>query len=256
MPDVSTESFNMYEGLSNPSGRLKDRRILITGAGSGIGKKTAEVFASEGAQLALLDRNIEKFSAIVKDFDAHVYEADVSDEESVSLAVEQAASAMGGIDGVVNAAGIMHRGYVDEVDATAWRRIIDVNLTGTYIVVRSCLPWLKKSNNSTIVNIGSGQALLPNSPARTAYAASKGGVVNLTRALAAELAPGVRVNSVCPGLVNTPMAEGVKGNAGNYALKRLAEPVEIVNAIMFLTCGDSSFITGAALAVDGGRSYH
>lgn len=256
MSDESVESFNMSIGMSNRSGRLRGRRILITGAGSGIGKKTAEMFASEGARLALLDLCIEELNGNRKDFDAHVFEADVSDEISVSLAVEQAASAMGGIDGVVNAAGIMHRGYVDEVDASAWRRIIDVNLTGTYIVVRSCLPWLKKSHNSTIVNIGSGQSLLPNSPARTAYAASKGGVVNLTRALAAELAPAIRVNSVCPGLVNTPMAEGVKENAGNYALKRLAEPVEIVNAIMFLTCGKSSFITGAALAVDGGRSYH
>lgn len=93
-------------------------------------------------------------------------------------------------------------------------------------------------------------------PNRPAYAASKVGVLNLTRALAAELAPSVRANCVCPGLVDTPMAEGVQGNVGNYALKRLAQPQEIASAIMFLTSAESSYVTGAALAVDGGRSFH
>ena len=90
----------------------------------------------------------------------------------------------------------------------------------------------------------------------TAYAASKGGVVNLTRALAAELAPGIRVNSVCPGMVDTPMTQGLPRDASPYALKRIAEPLEIANAILFLTSVESSFVTGAALAVDGGRTFH
>ena len=186
----------------------------------------------------------------------HAFEADITDEASVARAVEQGASAMGGIDGVVNAAGVMLRGSVLEVDVAQWRRVLEINLTGTYIVVRCCLPWLTQAPFATIVNIGSGQALLPNAPDRTAYAASKGGVINLTRALAAELAPAIRVNSVCPGLVDTPMAEGVQGNFGNYALGRLAQPLEIANAILFLTSAESSYVTGAALAVDGGRSFH
>jgi len=90
----------------------------------------------------------------------------------------------------------------------------------------------------------------------TAYAASKGAVVNLTRALAAELAPGIRVNSVCPGMVDTPMTQGLPRDASPYALKRIAEPLEIANAILFLTSVESSFVTGAALAVDGGRTFH
>src|SRR4051794_8074623 len=133
---------------------------------------------------------------------------------------------------------------------------MDVNLTGIYIVVRCCLPWLAKATGATIVNIASGQGLLPNTPQMTAYAASKGGVVNLTRAMAAELAPAVRVNSVCPGMVDTPMAEGFKGNVRNYALKRIAEPEEIARVILFLTSWEGSYITGAALAADGGRSFH
>jgi NAD(P)-dependent dehydrogenase (short-subunit alcohol dehydrogenase family) len=237
--------------------RLGGRRIVITGAASGIGRATAELFASEGARLVLLDHNASALTHFAQGLGAHAAAADVSDEASVAQAIDTGATAMGGIDGVVNAAGIQLRGSVLEVDATAWRRTLEVNLTGTYIVVRSCLPWLTQSPGvSTIVNIASGQALLPNAPLRTAYAASKGGVLNLTRALAAELAPSVRANCVCPGLVDTPMAEGVQGNVGNYALKRLAQPQEIANAILFLTCAESSYVTGAALAVDGGRSFH
>ena len=236
--------------------RLRERRIVITGAASGIGRCTAQLFAAEGAAVTLLDRDPEGLREIARDTNGHFFEVDVTDEESVARAVEEGASAMGGIDGIVNAAGIMLRGSVLEVGVAEWRRVLEVNLTGTYIVVRSCVPWLKQTAGSTIVNLGSGQALLPNAPDRTAYAASKGGVVNLTRALAAELAPAIRVNSVCPGLVDTPMAVGVHGNVGNYALKRLAQPLEIAHAILFLTSAESSYVTGAALAVDGGRAFH
>jgi len=239
-----------------PMARLKGRRIVITGAGSGIGRATAQLFAAEGAVLALLDRDGEGLMETARGIAAHAYVADVTDEASVARAVEQAAAALGGIDGVVNAAGVMLRGSVLEVGVDTWRRVLEINLTGTYIVVRCCLPWLKQSTGATIVNLGSGQSLLPNSPDRSAYSASKGGVLNLTRALAAELAPAIRANTVCPGLVNTPMAEGVRANVGNYALKRLAEPDEIAQAILFLTSRESSYVTGAALAVDGGRSFH
>jgi NAD(P)-dependent dehydrogenase (short-subunit alcohol dehydrogenase family) len=134
---------------------------------------------------------------------------------------------MGGIDGVVNAAGIVLHGSVLDVGVADWKLVLDVNLTGTYIVVRCCLPWLVKAPLATIVNIASGQGLLPNTPNMTAYAASKGGVVNLTRALAAELAPSIRVNSVCPGMVDTPMTAGLQREVDRYALKRIAEPMEI-----------------------------
>lgn len=236
--------------------RLHGRRILITGAASGIGRATAQLFAQQGAALTLIDRNAAGLAEVARETHAHVFEADVTDEAAVARAVEQGAAAMGGIDGIVNSAGIQIRGSVLEVSVAEWRRVLEINLTGAYIVVRCCLPWLKQSPNSTIVNLGSGQSLLPNTPERTAYSASKGGVLNLTRALAAELAPAIRANTVCPGLVDTPMAEGVQGNFGNYALKRLAQPIEIAQAILFLTSHESSYVTGVALAVDGGRSFH
>jgi NAD(P)-dependent dehydrogenase (short-subunit alcohol dehydrogenase family) len=236
--------------------RLQARRILITGAASGIGRRTAELFAAEGAALTLLDNNSAGLAEVARETRGVSIEADVTQEASVAHAVEQGAAAMGGIDGVVNAAGIVVRGPVLDVGVADWQRVLDVNLTGTYIVVRCCLPWLSKAPVATIVNIASGQGLLPNTPNMTAYAASKGGVVNLTRALAAELAPSIRVNSICPGMVDTPMTAGGPRDVSPYALKRMADPLEIAQAILFLTGTESSFVTGAALAVDGGRTFH
>ena len=239
-----------------PSGRLQGRRILITGAASGIGRRTAELFAVEGAALTLLDCNREGLTEVARGTRGLSIDADVTLEASVVRAVEQGATAMGGIDGVVNAAGIVVHGSVLDVGVASWQRVIDVNLTGTYIVVRCCLPWLAKAPFATIVNIASGQGLLPNTPNMTAYAASKGGVVTLTRALAAELASSIRVNSVCPGMVDTPMTAGLERATNRYAMQRIADPLEIARAILFLTGTESSFVTGAALAVDGGRTFH
>lgn len=241
---------------SNPAARLTGRRIVITGAASGIGKAIALLFAEEGASLALLDLDQEGVTEAARQTGGHGFQADVASEDSTTDAVLQAAKALGGIDGLVNAAGIMLTGAMGEMPMSAWRKVLDVNLTGTYMVARSCLPWLTKETGATIVNIASAAGLLPNAPGLTAYAASKGGVVNLTRAMAAELAPGIRVNSVCPGMVDTPMAEGFKGNVGNYALKRIADPEEIARAVLFLTSAEGSYVTGAALAADGGRSFH
>ena len=239
-----------------PSGRLRGRRILITGAASGIGQRTAVLFAAEGAALTLLDCDRRRLASVARETGGTAVETDVTQEPSVTRAVEQGAGAMGGIDGVVNAAGIVIHGSVLDVGLADWKLVLDVNLTGTYIVVRCCLPWLVKAPFATIVNIASGQGLLPNNPGMTAYAASKGGVVNLTRALAAELAPSIRVNSVCPGMVDTPMTAGLERDLDRYALGRIAEPLEIAQSILFLTATESSFITGTALAVDGGRTFH
>jgi len=238
------------------TGRLRQRRILITGAASGIGRRTAQLFAAEGAALILLDRSAEALTEVASKTRGFAVAVDVTDEAAVADAVRRGAAQSGGIDGVVNAAGIVMRGRVLEVGIAEWRRVIDINLTGIYIVVRCALPWLSKTTGATIVNIASGQGLLPDSPAMTAYAASKGGVVTLSRALAAELAPDIRVNSVCPGMVDTPMTQGSPCDASPYALKRIADPLEIAHAILFLTSAESSFVTGAALAVDGGRTFH
>jgi len=238
------------------AGQLAGRRIVITGAASGIGRTTAQLCAREGASVALFDRDADGLATIAEATLGHPFQIDITDDASVANAVNAAAAAMRGIDGVINVAGIHLRGSVQEVSTADFRRVIDVNLTAIYTVVRHCLDYLTAAPFSTIVNVSSAQGLRPDAPNRTAYAASKGGVIALTRALAAELAPHIRANAVCPGLIETPMAEGIVGAANNYALKRLGKPQEIAQAIIFLTSAGSSYVTGATLAVDGGRTFH
>ncbi|MEU6443108.1 SDR family oxidoreductase [Streptomyces sp. NPDC047046] len=239
-----------------PRGRLRGRRIAVTGAASGIGRATARLFSQEGASLALLDRDPAGLKEIANETDGARFEVDITAEDEVASAAERAATALGGIDGVVNAAGIMYRGRATDVPATNWRQVLEVNLTGTYIVTRSFLPWLTSESAASVVNIASAQGLLPNTPGYSAYAASKGGIIALTKALAAELAPQIRVNCISPGMVNTAMADGHRDGASNYALKRIADPNEIATALLFLTSTDASYVTGSVLGVDGGRAFH
>ncbi len=239
---------------TNP--RLAGRRIVVTGAASGIGRATARLFLEEGAKVVLVDRNAEALDAAFAGLGGITAPIDITNEDAVAHAINAAAEKAGGIDGVINAAGIMIVSATADTSPATWRQVIDVNLTGSFFVVRACLPWLQRSENPTIVNIASGAGLLPNAPGLVAYAASKGGVIAMTKALASDLAPHIRVNCVCPGMVDTPMADGFRTNVGNYALKRIADPVEIAGAMLFLTASDSSYITGATLAVDGGRTFH
>lgn len=236
--------------------RLAGRKIVITGAASGIGKAVAELFMSEGASVGLLDLDATGAAATLGENSGASAGVDVTDERSVETAVGEVAEAMGGIDGVVNAAGIMLTGKLLDMPVDAWRKQIDVNLDGTYLVIRACLPHLQKAEAATVVNIAAAQGLLPNAPGLSSYAASKGAVVAVSRSLAAELAPAIRVNSVCPGLVDTPMGAPYMQNSGNYALGRPADPTEIAESILWLSSPASSYVTGAALAVDGGRSFH
>lgn len=238
------------------AGRLAGRRVVVTGAASGIGRAIALLFAREGARLALIDRDPIGLAETARRTGGHALASDICDEAAIGHAIDQAGQVLGGIDGLVNAAGIMRTGAMTETPSQVWRQVLEVNLTGTYLVSRACVPWLLRGEGTSIVHIASAAGLLPNAPGLTAYAASKGGVVNLSRAMAAELAPNVRVNCICPGMVDTPMAEGFRANVGNYALKRIADPEEIARVVMFLISTDASYVTGATLAADGGRSFH
>ena len=251
-------------GEANARGRLGGRRILITGAGSGLGRATAERFVAEGAQVALLDRDRAGAETTAQNSGGHVIVADVSDEAAVLDAVAAAARAMGGLDGVVNSAGIMCADRLADTSLATWQRVMAVNLTGPFLVCRAALPFLAQHSCSSIVNIASAQALLPGMTGG-AYAASKAGVMVFTKALAVELAPGVRANAICPGAATTPMGNAAvealdeAGRAAflaRYAIGRLSTPEEVASAILFLISNEASSITGIALAVDGGRSYH
>lgn len=245
--------------------RLTGRRIIITGGASGIGRATAALFAREGAAVAVLDRSGPAATAVAEAIGGIAVTVDVADAASVASAVAQAAASMGGLDGVVNAAGIFSGAGLADTSAELFSRTLAVNLTGTFLVIQAAAPFLLAAGQGTIVNIGSGVGLLPTGPGSTAYVASKGGVIAMTRALAQELAPTVRVNVVCPGSVETAMTASFMRNAAGevdpaivsrYALRRTAEPEEIAGGILFLSSANSSFVTGVTLPVDGGRTYH
>jgi NAD(P)-dependent dehydrogenase (short-subunit alcohol dehydrogenase family) len=246
----------MSETTANPHRRLAGRRIVITGAASGIGKATAALFMAEGARVLLLDRDGAGARTTLGDGPGLALQLDITDPEAVDVAVGQGAAALGGLDGLINAAGIMMTGPTADLTPQIWGQVLAVNLTGSFLLARACLPWLSKARGATIVNIASGAGLLPNAPGLVAYAASKGGVIAMTKALAADAAPAVRVNCVAPGMVDTPMADGFRANVGNYALRRMADPTEVAQAMLFLSSAESAYITGATLAVDGGRTYH
>ncbi|RYY29076.1 MAG: SDR family oxidoreductase [Sphingomonadales bacterium] len=245
--------------------RLKDRHILITGAASGIGRATAELFAAEGAALALVDRDAVALDLVAEQTGGTAFVVDLADEAAVLRGVAAAASAMGGIDGLVNCAGIAGSQTLDVLDRGIWDQFVAINLTAPYLICRAALPHLQASPRATIVNIASGQALLPNAPGIAAYAATKAGLVAFTKALGAELAPRIRANVVAPGIVDTPMVQSVLGGYASpddapfvqqYAMKRVAQPAELAEAILFLSSDASSYITGTVLAVDGGRTFH
>jgi NAD(P)-dependent dehydrogenase (short-subunit alcohol dehydrogenase family) len=245
--------------------RLAGRRIIITGGASGIGRATARLFRQEGAAVAVLDRSDNAAKAVADEIGAIAIACDVSDPASVAAAVNQAAEAMGGLDGVVNAAGILSETGIADTSAEVFNRTLAVNLTGTFLVIQAAAPHLQKAGKGTIVNIASGVGLLPTGPGSVAYVASKGGVVALTKAVSMELAPTIRVNSVCPGAVETAMtAAQIRSASGEpnpaiarrYALQRHGQPEELAAAILFLTSDESSFMTGIAPPVDGGRTFH
>lgn len=239
--------------------------MLITGAASGIGRATAELCAEEGAALALLDLDGAALAEVARATGGTALEVDLLDEGAALASVARAAEAMDGIDGLVNCAGIAGSSRLEALDRATWDRFLAINLTAPYLLCRAALPHLLRRTGATIVNIASGQALLPNAPGVAAYAASKAGLVAFTKALGAELSPQIRANVIAPGIVDTPMVRSVLGGYADpddapfvqqYAMKRVAKPREIAEAILFLTSDASSYVTGTVLAVDGGRTYH
>jgi NAD(P)-dependent dehydrogenase (short-subunit alcohol dehydrogenase family) len=244
--------------------RMKGRRVLVTGAGSGIGKATASLLVMEGARLALLDVNRDAVDSVAAETGGVAIVVDLSDEAAIKPAVDRAADALGGIDCVVNCAGVRQILPFEEIDAGAWQQIVAINLTAPFAVIRAALPYLKAANGSaSIVNISSAAGLRPAGGQIVGYAATKAGLIGMTRALAMELAPRIRVNAVCPGLVDTPMTafafEGLddkRDAAKDYPLRRPAEAIEIARGILFLASDDSSYLTGSAMAIDGGRTLY
>ena len=184
--------------------RLHGRRILVTGAASGIGLAIARLFLSEGAAVAMLDRDEAALGKARVD-GASTLVCDVADERQVRAAVAQAATTLGGLDGVVNSAGIDLMRPFERMTSAEWAAIIAVDLTGPMLVCHAALPAMKQAGRGTIVNIASGAALRPLEQ-RTAYCAAKAGLVMFGKTLAVDLAAyHIRVNAICPGIIDTPL---------------------------------------------------
>jgi NAD(P)-dependent dehydrogenase (short-subunit alcohol dehydrogenase family) len=244
--------------------RHLDRRVLITGAANGIGRATAEFFAAEGAKLFLIDLPETGLPTVADSLSTKVQveyrELSVTDDAAVSEALAQMVSLFGGVDGVVNSAGIVVVEPALEADLAAFRRVVDVNLTGSWIVCQAAAKHMVSAGSGSIVNISSVYGF-QGALSRTAYCASKGGVVNLTDSLAVEWGPlGIRVNSVAPTGTRTQMVQklidrgiyNIEAVSRRTPLRRLAEPEEVAYACGFLIGDEAQMITGHHLRVDGG----
>ena len=241
--------------------------MLVTGAATGIGLACTRRFLDEGAQVAMVDRDAERLSSaresLAPSDRAFAMTFNVTDGVALREGVAEAVRRMGGIDGVVNNAGIdMHRPFAD-VEASDWNEVMAVNLVGAMEVCRAALDPMAASGRGVIVNVASAAGLRP-TPGRIAYCASKAALIMATKALALELAEhGIRANAVCPGAVDTDLFRASLGDeltvddvSLRYAQRRIGGAEEIAGAVAFLLSDEASFITGSALAVDGGRAFH
>jgi NAD(P)-dependent dehydrogenase (short-subunit alcohol dehydrogenase family) len=239
------------------------RVAVVTGAGSGIGRATAETLLGKGWSVAFIDVS-EKTLADVKaqhgqSKQASFHAADVTDEAAVERAIAGATDALGPISGVVNSAGMSADVHVLDTSAELFRRMLDVNVVGTFIVAKAAARRMKDTGGGAIVNIASVSGLR-GSKGRAAYGASKGAIVTLTQVMANDLSPfAIRVNAVAPGPVETPMVKAIHTEADRelyhryIPMKRYGTSQELANVINFLLDeSQSSYVTGEIIAVDGG----
>ncbi|WP_222919870.1 SDR family oxidoreductase [Natrinema sp. SYSU A 869] len=249
--------------------RLEGKTAFITGSGSGLGREAAELFAEEGATIIAADVDLEGAEETIDrvesmDRDGTALELDVRDADAVHAAVDEAVSEFG-LDIMLNNAGVSHqRSKIEAIDEGERDRVIDVNVKGVWNGCHAVIPHFKEQGSGAIVNTASLAGVI-GAPKLGAYSLSKGAVVNFTRTVAAEIGPaGVRANAVCPGVTDTAMPrknrteeewqQAKEELARYYPLKRLGEPEDIANAMLFLASDEADWITGQALIVDGGFS--
>ena len=250
------------------AGLLEGRISLVTGAGSGIGRATSLVMAREGATVVVSDVNAdggeETLSAVKEAGGGGMFvHADVSRPDDVAALVGQVVAAYGRLDCAYNNAGIegFMAGRLHEYPEDVWDRLIDINLKGVWLCLKHEIPQMVQQGGGAIVNTASGAGLV-GSRNMSAYVASKHAVVGLTKAAALEYArDGIRVNAVCPGIIDTPMVQRLMGGRGadyeasipiRQPIGRLGTPEEIAESVTWLCSGAASLVTGLAMAVDGG----
>ncbi|KOT98615.1 cyclopentanol dehydrogenase [Streptomyces sp. NRRL F-5755] len=248
--------------------RLDGKVALITGATGGIGRETAELFAREGARLVITDVAEGPLRDLADRIEAYGAEVaavrlDVSAAREWDDVITVVRDRFGALDVLVNLAGIVDWPGIEDTREEAWDRVIDVNQKGTWLGMRAAMPLLRASGNASVINTSSVLGLVGSGSA-AAYQASKGAVRLLSKTAAVEYArQGVRVNSVHPGVIATPMIQEILDEQGDQQpdirrtpMRRAGRADEIASAILFLACDESSFVTGSELVVDGGLTAH
>ena len=239
---------------------LKGKRVLITGGAGGIGAATARRFLEEGARVVVLDRDAaacERLAAELPALSGYLV-ADVTDPGDVARAFAELDDLLGGLDVLINNAGISIRHNFLDITPAEWRQVIDVNLNGVFFVAREAAQRMVATGSGVILNMGSTNGLM-GYPYYADYNASKAGVIELTRSMALELAPALRVNAVCPGWILTPMQaaeytpEMQRAFAAKLPLNRLGRPEDVAALFAFLASDDAAWITGQTFVIDGGE---
>ncbi|WP_433337498.1 SDR family NAD(P)-dependent oxidoreductase [Spirillospora sp. CA-294931] len=237
---------------------MPGRTVLVTGGASGIGAAIARRFAAEGARVAVLDNDRTALARIGAMAELAMH-ADVADGHQVRSAFAVLDDAWDGIDVLCNNAGVSERRAFLDTGADLWRRILEVNLTGAFLVAQQAAARMAERRSGVIVNTASVSGMV-GMPGYAAYNVSKAGLIELTKTMALELAPDVRVNAVCPGYVLTPMQRAeyteqmIAERSAALPLRRLGDPAEIAALVAYLAAPEAAFITGQCLVIDGGET--
>ena len=239
--------------------------VYITGASAGIGYATAQLCLQYGATVVITGRNKDNLDKAQRELlkissKVIAHNVDVSIESEIDDSLEEIYKSFGKVDGLINNAPSIHTGKIVDLDLAAWRTNFKANLDAVFLTTKRVLPWMQEAKKGSIVNVASVVGL-KGVAYMSAYGAAKAGLINFTRAAAIEAAPHVRVNSIIPGAVMTPATERaipdeklMEATVNSIPLKRIAEPAELAKPIAFLLSSDASFITGASLVVDGGKT--